>query len=565
MVERAFVEGSHVGVLLVDYRLQRAPPQMIETWARSAVSIAVPVVLLGDEGIPTQAAYFAASDHRDEALERQLQQSTVLMRRSRPMEAGRDKAKPFWAQHNISRDEVPTKSAPLGLFEYWLRQNIMGYSDIMEAEQLAEWAKIRDAVLFGPYGSARLHHLYELWTAGITQPVDLDSVSCDMMWLSSAVLGDGHTMSALRQCGVNLSGEGFLAAAQRSGWTAEGHPALSVVLAPRAKYAMEPKRFLDIGSAPRSSSYSELDRQWRLFASNAPFNSMVSQVVLTAPSFARSSYAAQSLLELPLLRHRRISPEFMQFLPTFDLLRNMPKRRTCAVVAHALWVGGGEGFKSIGGRGAEIDEHEFVMRLNGAPTGPPAGLLANHSGTKTSMYVKTHLANGQQGPTLCGHHGSAGPHHFEEYCIGAIQHSEQEFHFARVALTNESAGPLPLIWSEELSLKLQELHMRVGAQHPGWSRYRYPSTGQFGIMLALQICESPPDLYGFDPGGYSAAASDCNDPTFLAKYKNHESDPKLHRPEANPYAESFHSWKLEHAVLEYLHGHGLVNWIRSQM
>jgi hypothetical protein len=83
-------------------------------------------------------------------------------------------------------------------------------------------------------------------------------------------------------------------------------------------------------------------------------------------------------------------------------------------------------------------------------------------------------------------------------------------------------------------------------------------------MLALQICESPPDLYGFNPGGYSVVASDCNDPTFLAKYKNHESDPKPHRPEANPYAESFHSWKLEHAVLEYLHDHGLVNWIRSQ-
>ena len=102
----------------------------------------------------------------------------------------------------------------------------MGYSDIMEAEQLAEWAKIRDAVVFGPYGSARLHHLYELWTAGITQPVDLDSVSCDMMWLSSAVLRDGQTMSALRECGVNLSGEGFLAAARRSGWAAKGHPAL---------------------------------------------------------------------------------------------------------------------------------------------------------------------------------------------------------------------------------------------------------------------------------------------------------------------------------------------------
>ena len=197
-------------------------------------------------------------------------------------------------------------------------------------------------------------------------------------------------------------------------------------------------------------------------------------------------------------------------------------------------TGLGKSFMSIGRRGAEIDEHDFVMRLNFAPTVPSAGMLASHSGTKTSVYMKTQLLGGQQGPTLCGHHGLAGPHHFEEYCMVGIQHSHHEFHFARLASTGETAGPLPLIWSEELSLKLQELHARVAAHNPGWSRYRYPSTGQFGIMVALQICENPPDLYGFDPGNYQAVAWDCNDPTVMAKYKNHESDPKPHRTLVGP-------------------------------
>ena len=92
MVQRAFIKGSHVGVQYLDYRLKHAPTQMIETWARSAISIAVPVVLLGDQGRPAQAAYLARSN---EALERQLQESTILMRRSRPMEAGRTRSKPF--------------------------------------------------------------------------------------------------------------------------------------------------------------------------------------------------------------------------------------------------------------------------------------------------------------------------------------------------------------------------------------------------------------------------------------------------------------------------------------
>jgi hypothetical protein len=356
-----------------------------------------------------------------------------------------------------------------------------------------------------------------------------------------------------------------LAAAEKSGWKAEGYPAFLVVLAAQRKYGTVPEQLFAKGQASniRVSTYIELDRQWRFFASSGPFNATVSHLVLTAPSFARSSHSMRSLVNLPLLRYRSISPEFMRFLPTFDLLRNMPKRRSCAVVAHATWVGRGEGFKSIGGRGAEIDEHDFVMRLNGAPTGPPDGLLASSSGTKTSMYVKTHLLGGQQGPTLCGHHGSVGPHHFEEYCLVGVQHLLHEFHFARLASTNETAGPLPLIWSDELSLKLQELHARVSARHPGWSRYRYPSTGQFGIMLAIQLCENPPDLYGFDPGGYSAADVYKNDPTTMAKYRSFEWGPQLRRPEANPHPEMFHSWKLEHAVLEYLHSHGLVNWIRQ--
>jgi hypothetical protein len=392
------------------------------------------------------------------------------------------------------------------------------------------------------------------------------------MWLSSDVLGDQDTMSALHECGVQLSGEAFVAAVQKSGWTATGYPAFSAVLAALPKYGAEPERHLEIGPAPRSSSYIELERQWRFFASNEPFNATVPQIVLTALSFSRSSHAIQSLLDLPLLRHRRTSPDFMQFLPTFDLLQNMPKKRSCAVVAQSTMTGLGESFESIGRRGVEIDEHEFVMRLNFAPTGPSGGLLANHSGVKTSMYVKTQLHGGQQGPTLCGHHGSVGPHHFEEYCLAGIQHSTDEFSFAQAALTNETAGPLPLTWSDELSLKVHELHVRVAARHPGWSRYRYPSTGQFGIMLALQICESPPDLYGFDPAGYSAASSDAanypggsnpnDDPTALAPYMNHAMGGFHGRPEGTPYAQSFHSWKLEHAVLSYLHSHGLVNWIR---
>ena len=95
MVQRAFIKGSHVGVQFLDYRLQHAPTQMVETWARSAVSIAVPVVLLGDQGIPAQAAYFDAGDPSNEALEQQVQESTILMRRSRPMEAGRTRSKTF--------------------------------------------------------------------------------------------------------------------------------------------------------------------------------------------------------------------------------------------------------------------------------------------------------------------------------------------------------------------------------------------------------------------------------------------------------------------------------------
>ena len=58
-----------------------------------------------------------------------------------------------------------------------------------------------------------------------------------------------------------------------------------------------------------------------------------------------------------------------------------------------------------------------------------------------------------------------------------------------------TTGPLPLLLSSQFFQKIQELHAWVASGFLGYSPFRYPSTGHMAMLLAINLCESPPDLY----------------------------------------------------------------------
>ena len=201
-----------------------------------------------------------------------------------------------------------------------------------------------------------------------------------------------------------------------------------------------------------------------------------------------------------------------------------------------------------------------MFRINFAPL---IDRLSEYIGTKTSMRVHTHVHTSTiLGPSFCGHHGaSKAPYHFTEYCVAGIQY-RGFFHQAASAVENAStAGPIPLLYSSELIKKVQALHALVASAHPGWSPYRFPSTGQLTLLLAINLCETPPDVYGFFPSQKSAF-----DSTVGAGDLGHvplHDDPRQPReqPGYNPrLLYEFHSYTLDHHVLEYLDGSGAVRW-----
>ena len=146
-----------------------------------------------------------------------------------------------------------------------------------------------------------------------------------------------------------------------------------------------------------------------------------------------------------------------------------------------------------------------MIRTNYQPTG---GLLTNFTGSKTDIYVYPSFgAHEFIGPTFCGHPGaSSAPNHYSTFCVSALQYdtagSDSEIAYINEILT-KTTGPMPLLISPNLAKDLQQLHAYVASGLAGFSGLRYPSTGQFAIALAMQICETVPDLYGFNPGGYA--------------------------------------------------------------
>ena len=138
-------------------------------------------------------------------------------------------------------------------------------------------------------------------------------------------------------------------------------------------------------------------------------------------------------------------------------------------------------------------------------------------------------------------------------------------HFARVVESSHTSRPIPLLYSPQLLKKLQDLHGMVASGHPGWSPYRFPSTGHLAILLAINLCETPPDLYGFFPSERSAfdmshgGAVGYGDLSHIP-FQNNPHLPRessMYRPR-DLY--EFHSLTLEYHVLEYLEGAGAVKW-----
>ena len=255
---------------------------------------------------------------------------------------------------------------------------------------------------------------------------------------------------------------------------------------------------------------------------------------------------------------------FFKYLPIADQLQ-AKRAQTCAVVAmpSQRQVGGGASTHHlrIGSRGSEIDAHDVIIRLN---FGPVREELAKHIGRKTSIRVHTHAdISTVLGPTACGHHGtSSAPYHFSEYCISGIQYERFFVNFANIVERAHTAGPIPLLYSPQLLSKLQELHARVASALPGWSPYRFPSTGQLAILLAINLCEAPPNLYGFFLSQQTAHDSSVTAGDLFVPFHDSFEGPTevpWYRPR-DLYQK--HSMLLEHYVLEYLQANGAINWIR---
>ena len=117
----------------------------------------------------------------------------------------------------------------------------------------------------------------------------------------------------------------------------------------------------------------------RKFASTWKFDPRVSSLILNQETLLQTGLQFSSLIMAAHNDYRMLPPTYFRYLPITDPLKHREWQRCAVVSSDAALVGKA--------RGAEIDDHDFVMRFNFAPTG---GDLAVDFGTKTSMYTLRH-------------------------------------------------------------------------------------------------------------------------------------------------------------------------------
>ncbi|GBG75668.1 hypothetical protein CBR_g20295 [Chara braunii] len=174
-----------------------------------------------------------------------------------------------------------------------------------------------------------------------------------------------------------------------------------------------------------------------------------------------------------------VSQELFESLPEEDVFPPGHIYRSCAVV-------GNSGILSHYENGLKIDDHELVLRLNAARSSS----FERQVGTRTTHRITAEQSFG-------------------------FRESWPEQVLVFVTSTQR--------YADFLSQKLQHPALKLAAFHPlfmqyvtsCWPWYFSPSTGLWGVMLALQRCASV-DLYGFqvskEYGVHYNYADPCIDP-----------------------------------------------------
>lgn len=172
---------------------------------------------------------------------------------------------------------------------------------------------------------------------------------------------------------------------------------------------------------------------------------------------------------------------------------SLPASPTCAVV-------GSSDILRLVPRGAEIDGHALVWRLNNAPTRG----WEEQVGRRTSLRLVNHVPiekwllrarnrsalrrtvdGAEYEELLCA------PAALERACLVSLQGRGQGFGAKLEAYRDAHAPHRLVVMSEAL--------LRYGGRCSTELRGNAPSSGLFAVLLALAVCAPPVDLYGFWP------------------------------------------------------------------
>eukprot|EP00850_Spirogloea_muscicola_P010407 SM000061S19234 [mRNA] locus=s61:270919:275465:- [translate_table: standard] len=213
----------------------------------------------------------------------------------------------------------------------------------------------------------------------------------------------------------------------------------------------EPKTFADLTLTPHQSSL--------LFTRGALTSAMANVEAQKPPSTGDSPPQQDHLSEMVRQLTKSQQLELTNLLPPQDPLEGL-SHRSCAVV-------GSSGSLLLGDYGAEIDEHDVVIRFNGAPTQG----YQEQVGSKTTYRLNNvEFAGFQENNETVIHHLW-------------LRNAKAEI---RTLLLFKIAFPSTYLITFDLSF----------LSHIVRSLALVPSVGWVGIMFALQLCQRV-DIYGF--------------------------------------------------------------------